>query len=317
MGFPIASPFDQETADKLLSDALAEPNRLIDTTGPIEAQVEGWKAVIDRYGDNSMFDYLRNYYNAKGVDRGDQEDLISYIGTLQNLTSRLMLSFIHSFVDTFFISPTASYVEIPGGNWQLPYAFLPELEENLVMDARAIEIQWSDGVNPGGPKAVHRGRPGVYVRTLNGARGQARRGTQRASAGGAGVHRRLHGGDHPLQRPALRERRAAVQLSQAPRHHRAALRQRHQGAAGVQRALLGVERGRVAAQHGRARVPRPRQHRGRLGDGRAQPVHVLPVARRRGAPAAWCSPATPGPTTPRGGTRSDDDSATPTPCAGW
>ncbi|HEX5872576.1 MAG TPA: FAD-dependent oxidoreductase, partial [Longimicrobium sp.] len=63
--------------------------------------------------------------------------------------------------------PQASYVEIPGGNWQLPYAFLPELQDNLVMDARAIEIQWSDGVNPGGPKAVHRGRPGVYVRTLN------------------------------------------------------------------------------------------------------------------------------------------------------
>ena len=31
---------------------------------------------------------------------------------------------------------TRRYVEIPGGNWQLPYAFLPELEENLVMDAR-------------------------------------------------------------------------------------------------------------------------------------------------------------------------------------
>lgn len=167
VGFPIASPFDQETADKLLSDALAEPNRLIAQGAPIDEQIEGWKEVIRKFGDNSMFDYLRNYYDAQGVSRGDQEDLISYIGTLQNLTSRLMLSFIHSFVDTFFISPQASYVEIPGGNYKLPYAFLPELQENLVMNARAIEIQWSDGVNPGGPKAVHRGRPGVYVRTLN------------------------------------------------------------------------------------------------------------------------------------------------------
>jgi monoamine oxidase len=167
VGFPIPAPFNEKTADALLSDALAEPNRLIDTTGPIDAQVEGWKAVIDRYGDASMFDYLRNYYDAQGVERGEQEDLISYIGTLQNLTSRLMLSFIHSFVDTFFISPTASYVEIPGGNYQLPFAFLPELQENLVMDARAIEIQWSGGPDGDGPKAVHRGRPGVYVRTLN------------------------------------------------------------------------------------------------------------------------------------------------------
>ncbi len=44
----------------------------------------------------------------------------------------------------------------------------PDLKENLVMEARAIEIQWSSlesGMT--GPKAVHRGRPGVYVRTIN------------------------------------------------------------------------------------------------------------------------------------------------------
>src|SRR6476620_2655517 len=34
VGFPIPSPFNEKTADALLSDALAEPNRLIDTTGP-------------------------------------------------------------------------------------------------------------------------------------------------------------------------------------------------------------------------------------------------------------------------------------------
>jgi monoamine oxidase len=173
MGFPIPEPYCDKTADVLLNDALSEPNSWItvDPSLPPEEQtqklLEGWKKVLAKYGDYSMFQYLRESYDAQGVGRGEQEDLISYIGTLQNLTSRLMLSFIHSFVDTFYISPTASYIEIEGGNYKLPYAFLPDLEENLVMDARAIEIQWSDGVNPGGPKAVHRGRPGVYVRTLN------------------------------------------------------------------------------------------------------------------------------------------------------
>jgi monoamine oxidase len=173
MGFPIPEPYCDKTADVLLNDALSEPNKLI-TIDPglppaeqTQKLLDGWKEVLARYGDYSMFQYLRDYYDAQGVSREDQENLISYIGTLQNLTSRLMLSFIHSFVDTFFISPTASYIELAGGNWKLPYAFLPGLEENLVMDARAIEIQWSDGVTPGGPKAVHRGRPGVYVRTLN------------------------------------------------------------------------------------------------------------------------------------------------------
>jgi monoamine oxidase len=55
--------------------------------------------------------------------------------------------------------------------------------ENLVMEARAIEIQWSN-LEPdcGGPKAVHRGRPGVYVRTINEPmikRGKARSGRVR------------------------------------------------------------------------------------------------------------------------------------------
>ena len=36
------------------------------------------------------------------------------------------------------------------------------------MDARAIEIQWSDpATGAGGPKAIHRGHPGVYVRVIN------------------------------------------------------------------------------------------------------------------------------------------------------
>jgi monoamine oxidase len=50
------------------------------------------------------------------------------------------------------------------------------------MDARAVEIQWP---GPGAPKAVHRGRPGVYVRTVNEPivkRGRERRNRARIEA---------------------------------------------------------------------------------------------------------------------------------------
>jgi monoamine oxidase len=173
-GFPIPSQFQGKTANDLLRDALAEPNSWINTDSglpfeeQIKQQIEGWKKVIQHFDEYSMLRYLRDYYTKQKVAADDQEKLVAYIGTLQNLTSRLFLSFFHSFVDTFYISSEAKYVELAGGNWQLPNALASDLKENLVMEARAIEIQWSSfesGMT--GPKAVHRGRPGVYVRTIN------------------------------------------------------------------------------------------------------------------------------------------------------
>jgi monoamine oxidase len=188
-GFSIPSEFQDKTANDLLSDALEEPNSWIkaDSRLPLEQQVkqqiEGWKKVIQLFDEYSMLRYLRDYYTKRKVSAEDQEKLIAYIGTLQNLTSRLFLSFFHSFVDTFYISSEAKYVELAGGNWQLPYALAPDLLENLVMEARAIEIQWSDPASGlAGPKALHRGQPGVYVRTINEPmikRGKARSGRVR------------------------------------------------------------------------------------------------------------------------------------------
>jgi monoamine oxidase len=173
-GFCVPSKFQDKTADGLLEDALHEPNCWIkaDPSLPceqqIKQQIEGWKKVIQHFDEYSMLRYLRDYYAKQKVAAEDQEKLIAYIGTLQNLTSRLFLSFFHSFVDTFYISSEAKYVELAGGNWQLPNALVPELIENLVMEARAIEIQWSNPeLGLTGPKAVHRARPGVYVRTIN------------------------------------------------------------------------------------------------------------------------------------------------------
>ena len=144
-----------QTANQLLNDALREPNSWIEKN-----PLEGWKKVIEKYDQYSMLRYLR--------EQNLEESVIDYIGTFQNLTSRLFLSFVHSFVDTIYIGDNPSYVELRGGNSQLPLALLPFLQDNIVMDARAIEIQWSDrATGESGPLARHRGNPGVYVRTIN------------------------------------------------------------------------------------------------------------------------------------------------------
>jgi monoamine oxidase len=174
MGFPICEKFQNQTADQILATALERPNSWL-KTDPSDSEavrtrklIDGWKKVIATFDEYSMLRYLREHFLGLGLSPAEAEGLIAYVGTLQNLTSRLFLSFIHSFVDTFYISSTASYIEIAGGNWQLPHKLAEGLTEELVMDARAIEIQWSYSASrAGGPKAIHRGRPGVYVRTLN------------------------------------------------------------------------------------------------------------------------------------------------------
>lgn len=166
MGFPIPEQFVGKTADALLTAALEEPTKLItpDPKAPqpeqTEQRIRGWKEVIRRFDPFSMRTYLLDYFTRQGVPANVQDNLIAYIGTFQNLTSRLFLSFIHSFVDTFYISTGTSYQELAGGNWQLPEAFRKELGDNLVMDARVAEIRWSDG-------SQSEAGPSVSVRTVN------------------------------------------------------------------------------------------------------------------------------------------------------
>jgi monoamine oxidase len=174
MGFPIPDKLRDQTADAILTSALSKPNSWL-SIDPSDAadvrtakRIEGWKKVIHAYDEYSMLRFLREYFFSQGFSAEEAENLIAYLGTLQNLTSRLFLSFIHSFLDTFYISSAADYIELAGGNWQLPERLGEELKQNLVMDARAIEVRWSDPVRgTGNAKAVHRGRPGVYVRTVN------------------------------------------------------------------------------------------------------------------------------------------------------
>ena len=157
LGFPI--PDSACTASRLLDLALEKPKSWVDQDLPIEQQVEGWERVIQSYGGHSMGSYLREFFSDQGTT--DAQAIIDYIGTLQNLTSRMALSFIQSFIETTYINDTVVYHELAGGNWQIPEALKASVAGDIVMDARVIEILWQCD------KAQHRGRPGVCVRTIN------------------------------------------------------------------------------------------------------------------------------------------------------
>lgn len=136
---------------------------------PFAEWVDGWASVIYDLDGYSMYSFLKEYaFKSDGSKLSDNE--IEAIGTIENLTSRLALSFVHSFLGRADINPDVTYYEIEGGSWMLPYAFWPELYNNIVMNRRMTHIEY---YNPSdNPEYDHQFTSGklnerVSVRTLS------------------------------------------------------------------------------------------------------------------------------------------------------
>ena len=126
----------------------------------IDQLVDGWARLIYDLDDYSMERFLRE---KAGLDA----TLVDAIGTLQNLTSRLPLSFLHSYQDFSEISPSMTYWELVGGTAELPYAILPKVSDLIHMNRRMIKMEFYDPaydysscthVGPNGPR--------VWVQTV-------------------------------------------------------------------------------------------------------------------------------------------------------
>ncbi|MET9361572.1 NAD(P)/FAD-dependent oxidoreductase [Streptomyces sp. NPDC006632] len=134
---------------KILSDALAPVRDEFSTVGPdgrrvdkpAEEMVAGWARVVERFGDWSMRRFLSEY--AKLDDA-----TIDLIGCLEDLTSRLPLSFIHSFLDAALISPDTAFWELRGGTAALPDALLKEVGDCIHFDRRVTRIEYWDPARP-------------------------------------------------------------------------------------------------------------------------------------------------------------------------
>ncbi len=138
---------------------------------PFREWVDGWARVIYDFDAYSMWGFLKEH-------GGFSDATIEAVGTIENLTSRLPLSFFHSFLGRSDINPNATYWEIEGGTWRLPYAFLAFLRDEIVMGRRLVQMEYwhpdrdcrqCTHVGPDGPR--------VWIKTVGEEADEDRGGT--------------------------------------------------------------------------------------------------------------------------------------------
>ncbi|MEV5943413.1 FAD-dependent oxidoreductase [Streptomyces sp. NPDC051994] len=150
-------------SSKILSDALAPVRDEFSTQGPDGRRtdnpagqlVAGWARVIERFGDWSMRRYLSEYAKL-------DEATIDLVGCLEDLTSRLPLSFLHSFLDAALISPQTTFWELKGGTAALPDALLKEVGPAVRFDRRVTRIEYWSPSRPHSD-AAHVSAVGAHV----------------------------------------------------------------------------------------------------------------------------------------------------------
>ncbi|MFT5821745.1 MAG: monoamine oxidase [Crocinitomix sp.] len=94
-----------------------------------EKWINGWARLIKDFDKYSLGGYLRE---VAGLSEGD----IGLIGTLENLSARMPLSFMHSFLGRSDINPGNTYYELKGGSWQLT-----EVLHNIIKSHANITIK--------------------------------------------------------------------------------------------------------------------------------------------------------------------------------
>ncbi|MFS8198072.1 flavin monoamine oxidase family protein [Streptomyces sp. CWNU-52B] len=135
--FGITGANRTRTAAAILADALEPAHQLIRGKEGT-ALVEGWVKVLKRYGHWSMYRYLTE---AAGFDTRT----IDLVGTVQNLTSRLHLSFLHSFLGSALIDPKTKFWELKGGTATLVDALYAPVKSKVRLDRRAVRVERGDG----------------------------------------------------------------------------------------------------------------------------------------------------------------------------
>ena len=127
---------------------------------PFKEWVEGWARVIYHFDQYSMWGFLKEHGRMT-------DETIEAVGTIENLTSRLPLSFFHSFLGRSDINPNAIYWEIEGGSWRLPYAFLSSLHDEIVMGRRLVQMEyWHPDRDCSGCEHVSANGSAVWLKTV-------------------------------------------------------------------------------------------------------------------------------------------------------
>lgn len=152
--FGVPAAHENTPASQIVRDAFAPVREEIEGKEGT-ALVEGWARILQRYGHWSMYRYLTE---AAKLD----ERTIDLIGTVENMTSRLHLAFLHSFIGASLISPATSFFELPDGTATLADAMYAQVKGLVRLDRRVTRIgHGKDGVRV---ETVSEGRAGPVVR---------------------------------------------------------------------------------------------------------------------------------------------------------
>jgi monoamine oxidase len=130
-----------------------------------EEWINGWASVIQLFDKHTLGSYLRE---TACLDKGT----IDLIGTIENLTSRMPLSFIHSFLSRSDINPNNVYYELQGGSWQLTQVLLDKINNDyngriaVKMGHRMTHIDYFDTQN----RKINAGAPENHAQDEDGKR---------------------------------------------------------------------------------------------------------------------------------------------------
>nr|BFF04698.1 flavin monoamine oxidase family protein [Streptoalloteichus tenebrarius] len=128
---------------------------------PVPQWIEGWARVLYDFDGHSMERFLTE-------QAGLSTNAVDLIGTVENLTSRLALSFIHSFLTRSLVSTSATYWEIDGGTARLPYALLPSVKDEVRMNRRMTRMEfWDPDRDCSGCEHVRKDGPRVWIETVS------------------------------------------------------------------------------------------------------------------------------------------------------
>ncbi|MFF2009089.1 flavin monoamine oxidase family protein [Streptomyces sp. NPDC058195] len=148
--FGVPAAFENKPAAQIVREAFAPVREEFEGKEGTEL-VEGWARVIQRYGHWSMFRFLTE---AAKLD----VRTVDLVGTVENLTSRLPLAFVHSFIGASLISPDTAFFELPGGTGVLADAMYERVKDLVRLDRRVTRISHGeDGVEV---ETVSEGRDG-------------------------------------------------------------------------------------------------------------------------------------------------------------
>lgn len=153
--FGVPAAYESVPAAQIVRNAFAPVRKEIEGKKDKEL-VEGWGRVVQRYGHMSMYRFLTE--EAKLDER-----TIDLVGTVENLTSRLHLAFIHSFIGASLISPDTAFYELPDGTATLADALYARVKDLVRLDRRATRITHGEGKVT--VDTVSEGRGGAVVRT--------------------------------------------------------------------------------------------------------------------------------------------------------